>query len=229
MNKQKPFIYKRILAYIIDLLVVVLISGIITVVFVDNKKYDKDVDSLMELTEKLQKEEITTEEYYEEFDNINYYLTKNSTVVTIITCVVSIIYYVILCYYCGGITLGKHIMKIRIVSYNEKSLHILNYLSRSLIINFILSNSISVILVKVLSKNDFILYNTKINNVLFILIVVSFILIMYRDDGRGIEDFMANTKIINYKDEIEVSKEEITEASIVDEVKKEKSGKKERK
>lgn len=203
MNKRKPYVYKRIIAYMIDLIIVTLISGILTIVFVDNTDYNKDTERLVEVTQKLTSGEITQEEYYKEFDSINYDLTKDSVSVTIITCCVSIVYYVILCFYCHGITLGKYFMKIRIVSANDKELNIGNYLLRSLIVNLILSNVLSVVLVKFLSKENFIMYYSKVSNVLTVLLLVSFILIMYRDDGRGIQDFMGNTKIINFKDEQE--------------------------
>ena len=41
MNRTKPQLYKRIIAYIIDLLVVTLLAGIVTMMFTDTKEYDK--------------------------------------------------------------------------------------------------------------------------------------------------------------------------------------------
>jgi hypothetical protein len=39
---------------------------------------------------------------------------------------------------------------------------------------------------------------------------------MYRDDGRGIEDFMGNTKIVNMKD-LDENKEDTHEALVFNE------------
>ena len=236
MNKKKPATYKRAIAYIIDLLIVTLLSGILAVVFTNNKAYEKDSEKLMDLTKKLTSGEIDEKGYYEEFDSLNYELTKDSVAVTAITCGVSIIYYAILCYYCHGITLGKYIMKIKIVSNNGKKLNLGNYLLRCLVINMVLSNVLSIVLVETLSKSSFITIYSKVSNGFTLLMLLSFILIMYREDGRGIEDFMGNTRIINIKDELleenneqVVEKNEIKEATIVNEVKEKKNSKKKNK
>ena len=220
MNKKKPFVYKRVIAYIIDLLIVTLISGILTIVFTDNSAYEKDTDRMMDLTKKYTTKEISDEEYYKQFDELNYQLTLDSVGVTAVTCGVSIIYYVILCYYCHGITLGKYIMKLKIESANGKKLNLGNYLLRCLVINMVLSNLLNIILVELLSKASFLSIYSKVSNGFTLLLLLSFILIMYREDGRGVEDFMGNTKIINIKDE-EVSNN-VEEATIVNEVKKNK-------
>ena len=225
MNKKKPFVYKRVMAYIIDLLIVTLISGILTIVFTDNSAYEKDTDRMMDLTKKYTTKEISEEEYYKQFDELNYQLTLDSVGVTAITCGVSIIYYVILCYYCHGITLGKYIMKIKIASANGKKLNLGNYLLRCLVINMVLSNLLNIILVESLSKTSFLSIYSKVSNGFTLLLLLSFILIMYREDGRGVEDFMGNTKIINIKDE-EVSNN-VEEATVVNEVKKNKEGRSE--
>lgn len=219
MNKKKPFVYKRVIAYVIDLLIVTLISGILTVVFTDNSSYEKDTERMLDLTQKYTSKEINDEEYYKQFDELNYQMTLDSVSVTAITCGVSIIYYVILCYYCHGITLGKYIMKIKIVSSNGKKLNLGNYLLRCLIINMVLSNFINIILVETLSKTSFLSIYSKISNGFTLLLLLSFILVMYREDGRGVEDFMGNTKIVNFKDE-EVNDNNVEEATIVNEKEK---------
>ena len=223
MKTNKPGTHKRVIAYLIDLIIITLLSGILTVVIIDNTKYEEKENELVELLTKFTNKEITQEEYLETYDNLNYELTKESVGVTVITCVMSLVYYVVLCYYCKGVTLGKYFMKIRIVSNNGKKLTILNYFLRSLVINMILSHALTILLIKVLSKSQFISVYTYVQNALSILILASLLLIMYRNDGRGIEDFMGNTKVINFKDEElekEEVKEEVKDAVIVEEKKR---------
>lgn len=200
MNRKKPYIYKRFIAYIIDILIVTLLSGILTILFTDSTQYNKDTENLLNVTEKLAQKEITTEEYYKQYDEINYSLTKDSVNVTIITVVVTIIYFDIMSYFCHGITLGKYIMKLKIVSANGKELTILNYLLRSTIINSLISNILTTILVLYLSKETFISVYPKISNAFTLLLIVTFIFMMYRDDGRGLHDIIGNTKIISTKE-----------------------------
>lgn len=220
MNK-KPYVYKRVIAYIIDLFIVTLLSGILTSVFTDNSAYERDSEKMIELTKKLTSQEITQDEYYAELNPLNYQMTKDSISVTAITCGISIIYFVILSYYCHGITLGKYIMKIKIVSANGHKLHLGNYFLRCLIINMVLSNFMSLVLVETLNESNFTNIYSKISNGFTLLMLLSFILIMYRNDGRGIEDFMGNTKIINFKDD-EKESDNTKEAIVINEVKNKK-------
>ena len=194
-----------------------LLSGIISAIFIKNDNYDKESKKLMELTQSYTEGKMTKEEYTKEFDNVNYYLTKDSVSVTMVNCGVAIVYYVIMCFYCGGITLGKYIMKLRIISANDKELNIGNYLLRSLFVNLVLSNIMSIILVSALSKDSFIKIYPKVSNALTLFLLVTLIFIMYREDGRGLHDLIANTKIISTK--YDKKNVEVVEAKVVEEKK----------
>ncbi len=214
MNKKKPYLYKRVIAYGIDFLIVIILSGLLTIVITgNNTKYEAEVQKMVDLFEKKNQEEITYEEYNNELKEISYSMSKESVPVTIITIGVSIVYYVIMCYFCHGITLGKYIVKIKITSANNKKLTIFNYFLRSIIINLILSNAIDVILINLLEKEAFIKYDNLASNFLIVTMLLSFIFMLYREDGRGIHDLLGNTKIINIKDE------ELVEGEIVEEKK----------
>ena len=223
MSRKKPYLYKRVIAYIIDVIIVTLLSGILTVVLTDTTKYDNTNKEVLEITNKMLEDKEHIEEYTAKLRELNYELTINSVNVTIITVCISVIYYVVMLYFCHGITLGKYFMKIKVVSANDKELSIFNYFLRSLIINSILSNITTVILVYSLSKNDFINIYDKIGNIFTILLIISFIFMMYREDGRGLHDLLGNTKVVDFNNE---DKNEIQDAEVVDEKKtKKKVGK----
>ncbi len=224
MKRKKPYIYKRVIAFIVDTLIVTVISGLLTIMLTNNEKYNEDNKKLLELTEKIVSEKQDQDKYMEEFNELNYNLTKDSIEVTIITIGVSIVYYTIMCYFCHGITFGKYILQLQITSANDKELNIFNYLLRSLIINSILSNVVTIVLINTLSKESYINISGRVGNVFTILMVVSFIMMMYRDDGRGLHDLIGNTKVISTKDkeekeEVKEEPKEIEEATIVEEKK----------
>ena len=220
MKSKKPYIYKRVIAFIIDTLIVTIISGLLTIMFTNNEQYDADNKKLLELTQKMISEKQDQDKYMEELNEINYNLTKDSINVTIITIGISVIYYSIMCYFCQGITLGKYILKLKITSANDKPLNIFNYFLRSLIINSILSNIVTIVLINTLSKESYINISGRVGNVFTVLMVVSFIMMMYRDDGRGLHDIIGNTKVISTKDlEEKEEPKEIEEATIVEEKK----------
>ena len=224
MKRSKPYFLKRIIAYLIDLIIIVLLSGILSTLFIKGEKYENyqnEQRKQFELMQSYSEGKITKEEYNTESDNITYYLAKDGVVISIVTCSVIVVYYVILCYYCGGITLGKYIMKLRIVSANEKKLNLGNFFLRSLFINMILSNLLSIGMVLIFDKDTFIKIYPKASMIFTIFMVVTLIFVMYREDGRGLHDLIANTKIISTK-KMKDEQEEVKEAVVVEKKNKKK-------
>ena len=217
VNVEKPSFLKRVVAYLIDIIFVALLATAISMVFVDNTKYQEQTTQIMSLTKKYTDGKITKEEYSEQFDVLNYYLTKEGVSTSIINVGVALVYYVVLCYFCKGITLGKYLMKLRIVSANEKELNMGHYLIRALFVNLILSNIISIVFVLLMNQNTFISIYPKVSTVLTIFLLVTMLFVMYRNDGRGLHDIMSNTKIISTK--VAKVKAEVTDAQIVEEKK----------
>ena len=216
MNKEKPYIYKRVIAYFIDILLISLISSLLIKFVVNDEGYKVNSNNLVELVNKTINGEVSQEEYNEQYNNLSYEIAKESVDVTIIMCAVSIVYYVIIAYCCDGQTIGKKIMRIRIVSNNGKNLHINNYLIRSLLINNILLDIINSALIIFLSKANYIAYYSKVSSVFSLFLMTTLVMMFLGNKGRGLHDIIANTKIVNIKsDEIEVANE-IKEAEYVE-------------
>ncbi len=227
-KKEKPYFLRRIGAYLIDIIVVTLLASAISMVFFDNTKSQGYTKELTELAKKCSNNELTAEECEKQSNDLNYNFAVDSVEITIVNCAVALVYYVILCYFCHGITLGKYLMRIRIVSANENELNMGNYLIRALFVNLILSNMFSVICVYTMNKETFNNIHTKGSNILSIFLLVTMLFMMYRQDGRGLHDLMSNTKIISTKEpknkeKNEESNEEnnnkIVEAKVIEEKK----------
>ena len=178
--KTKPKIYKRFLAYVIDYIIITLLAGVLSLLLINSEKYNEDTQKVLKLTEQYVNKEIELEEYQTKYNEYNYDLTLDSVGVTGITIGVTVIYFVVMCYFCHGITLGKYIMKIKIVSANDKELNIFNYLLRSLIVNSLLSNIVTIVMVKCLSKQSFLNSYAYVSDAFSILLIVTFIFMIYR-------------------------------------------------
>ncbi len=234
-KREKPLFLKRVVAYLIDLLLVALLSSLISLVFIKEEVGPSRLEQLAQVVEKLNNKEITQDEYQQEVNEINYYVAKETVGSTIVLASVSLVYYVIMCYFCHGITLGKYLMKLRIVSANEKELNMGNYLIRGLFVNFILSYTLNAICTYAMDKNTYINVYLRASSVLSLFILATMLFIMYREDGRGLHDLMSNTKIISTKEPKIKETNEIVEAKVIEEkdikekktVKKEKNTKKE--
>lgn len=217
---------KRFIAYVIDILLVTLIASLLTSNALINKDYKKYMDTYEEyekvvdkyeedketLEEILEYETITEEEYntkLEELNNsfneynidYNYKLIKYSIISTIISILLTLLYFVVIQYYFNGKTLGKRIMNLRVVSNNDKKLNIFNYLFRSLILNSVLINILNIIMVIVLSKNNYLIYNEIIYVINYVIELSIIFMISFTKDNRGLHDYISNTKVI-YEGEI---------------------------
>lgn len=201
--------FKRLGAYIIDILIVSVISAILSNIGTINYQLDKYVDTydkVFELTEKLENKEIKEKEYEKQMKNLTYKLDKNSTITSIISIACLIGYFGIFQYSSNGRTLGKRIFKLQIVKNKEGNLNLINYLLRSLILNNIVFIIARLILIYTLTKNTYMnVYNyiTNIQAIFQLLIIVS---ILMSKEGRGIHDFIAGTKVIDLKETDEFSK-----------------------
>lgn len=189
--------YKRITAYLVDIMIITFISSLITFVIPTSENYTKLTKQFSNLTEEYANQKITKEEYLTKGSEINYSLSRETVAESIVTLVITISYFVVFTYFMNGETIGKKIMKIKITSNNHKKLTMNNYLVRSLIINSILLQFISILTILFLDKKTYLSVYNIISNVFSIIFVVSFMMILFRKDGRGLHDILANTKVIS--------------------------------
>ena len=217
---KKTFI-KRLVAYVIDITLVSIVSTVITSNSYINKDYNKYVttyeeynvfyeeytDSIEELQENLENEKITQDEYDTKLEKLNetyddknisynYKRIKFSVISTTIRILVRLLYFVVVQYYFNGQTLGKRVMKLRVVSNNGKKLNIFNYFLRSLILNGVLLNTLNIIFVLILSKNSFLIYNQIVYIINYFLEMSIIAMIVFEKNNRGLHDYVANTKVI---------------------------------
>lgn len=214
-------IMKRFVAYAIDILLISAVSSLITsnsYINKDFKKYmnvseeyetfyDNYEESVEALDEALEYETITKDEYDSKLANINkefdeknidynYLLIKLSVVPTIISILFILLYFVVIQYYLNGQTIGKRIMKLRVVSNNGKKLNILNYLLRSLILNSVFINVLTVIFVLTLSKRGYLIYNEIIYVVNYVIEMAIIFMMCFDKNNKGLQDYVANTKVV---------------------------------
>lgn len=208
---MKPVSYKRILAYLIDIFIVICIATILTMFIPVSKEYTNQMNELNAVLEDYSSGDISETEYLEKFNDISYIVNKESVQVSVVSVVLSIIYFVVLAYYMNGQTFGKKIMKIQVVSANSKKLTMNNYLIRSLLVDSILINTISIVTILFLEKSSYLKVYDVTSTIFGAIYVVIFAMILFRQDGRGLHDLLANTKVISLNDKKVLNEETIKE------------------
>ena len=217
-------VLKRFAAYLIDIIIVTVVSTFITSNNYINKDYEKYVDTYDEYVDyydDYQKSleslndnrgELNESEFESKLENLNkeyintsedysYKLAKLSFVPNFINMLCILLYFVVFQFYFGGVTLGKKLMKIKVVSNNEKKLTIFNFFLRSLILNSVLLNMVSMIYIIFLSKENYIICDQIVYIINYILEMAIIFTCAFNKSHRGIHDFVANTKVIDIKEE----------------------------
>lgn len=216
------YILRRIMAYFIDIILVVMVSTLITsnkYIDINYSKYQKvyneyktcydEYESLLKDSEEEksdEKESDKLDKYEEKLNNYSYRLSKLSFVPRFMGIILSLFYFVVLQFYFNGQTLGKKIMKLRVVSNDNKNINIFSFLIRSLIVNEIFISSLNLICILFLSKNVYFTYSKVIYFVTYFIEILIVFTIIFSKDNRGIHDILANTKVIDErknKDEVQ--------------------------
>ena len=220
---------KRIIAFVIDIVIVSLVVSLINLLPLDPYK-DKYKDTYEKYNEVVQKStEDEKNDYKDEIIELNYEVYKYRTYSSMFSATALILYFGVLPLVMNGQTLGKKIMKLRVVSNNEKKLNFWKYLIRIVILNNIWLSLINVGAVYVVSGVKFYYVTYVISMLSSLIYMLNLIMVMFRKDNRGLHDMVAGTKVILVSNDAVVeSVEEVKKDGIkekVDKVSKKKSSK----
>lgn len=222
-------VLKRVMAYIIDVLIFSIVLTPIINWSVINPYIDEYTENYSEYTELIEQAnagEIDTEtdEYKDKIVDLNYNINKYKVISSSISVVGFILYFAVLQWALNGQTIGKKIMKIRVVANNEdKKLNVGNYILRSLILNNIIFSIILIIGVYIFKAPGYYTLSMVVSYLQLLVMSLIMLMVVLRKDFRGLHDFVAGTKVIDLavpvQDEASLEKEEEVEEKQVIEVK----------
>ena len=192
---EKPFFITRFLAFIIDIFLVLFLSCLVSVPFVNVEKVNTISEESKEIVDKYQKQEITDQEYIVEASNIQYMMAKNMEIVSIFSILFTVLYFVVLPLYNKGQTLGKKLFGLKIVSTSGE-LSTNQLLFRSFIANFLLLNFISVLFLMFASRDVYTQGVELFTVIQYVVTFVSIIKIIISKDGLAVHDGLVHTKVI---------------------------------
>ena len=185
---------KRFCAYIVDYVIVALIASLFARVPILNPNYDRYMEEYNKYIESV-KTSLNDSASDEIIDN-SYEMTKLGVNITIINLVVGAIYFVVVPYFMNGQTLGKKMLKIRMVDDNNERPKLYQVLIHSIIINSLLTTTISVITLLCLSKATYLNISEVVQIIDMGLLFGSFGCMIVRKDGKGIHNILAHTNVI---------------------------------
>lgn len=195
IDKKKALFFQRFFAFLIDMLLLSFITSIITTPFVDSKKISSLNEKSVEITQKLQKNEIDNMTYLKQYSDIYYKIARSSGIISFVSLLLSVLYFVVFQIYEKGQTLGKKMLKIRVVSL-DGDLFMNQMIFRSFIANFILFDIISFGVMLFSPKTVYLYIIIFVEMVQILITLISIIMIMNREDGSAVHDILAHTKVV---------------------------------
>ena len=245
------YLAKRFIAYLIDMMVImIIVYTISSIPFINtnkekyNEEYNKYLENYneyysfrLDLLEYYEDEELTTKEYKKLVKNSEFYqsildkyykdnklskksynklikeidetynkeykktyykLEKYNLCYNISYTVVVLLYFVGFNILTNGATLGKKLLRLRIVSNKDNTkVSVINYIIRCILLYQPIAYLTKLITINFLSVNDFYNLNSIVYNIHSCLEFIILTFMMVRLDKRGLHDILANTKVIS--------------------------------
>lgn len=188
--------FKRILAFIIDTIIVTLAAALLSTPFVNVENSTELRKELNEVAQKYIDQEIDVQTYYKQIVDLNYEIVRTEGTTSLITVLVTILYFIVFQFYNKGQTLGKKLLKIKVINASGDRLTINNIGLRALLINTIVFDMLLLFMAFVFDKNSFSYSSTIIEITEYSFVIASIIMIIVRKDGRGLHDLLGNTQVV---------------------------------
>ncbi len=197
LDEEKPFFFPRLVAFVLDFLIVYLMMIGIAFVLPANSNHEKYLEEYKTVQTELIEKKLTNKEYTNRMKDLVYDIDYSSTLVTLSQTVVFILYFIVFQFYNKGQTIGKKLMKIKVVSTKGKDLTIDQVAIHSIIANSIVIKILLIASVLFIGKEYYYYASLGLQLLNYFVIIVALLMIIFRKDGKGIHDVLANTKVIS--------------------------------
>ena len=193
---EKALFVQRFIAFLLDIFILSSIASLISYPFLDAKSIDKLNKNSSEVIEKYTTGEIDMDTYVDEVKGISYQLSQKQGVVSLVTLFLAVLYFIVYQYYNNGQTIGKKLMKIKVVSSTDQEITMNSFIFRSLIVNSILVDMISFAIV-IFGNETAYFYGVAICGIIkYTLLLICGFMVMWSKSGMGLHDRIAHTTVV---------------------------------
>ncbi len=202
---QEAKSYKRLCAYLVDLLLVTFVITLTVNIRFLNPVYDKYItayNKYSDINMQYIENEINEKEFIAKANDAYYNVTKYGISNNIIGSIIILLYFGVFQKYNKGQTIGKKLMKIKIVTNENNNPKLLTLLLRYTILYLPQLGSVVIaivnsILVLLLSKNYYFMISNIISTIFIVFSIISYSMIILKKNHQGLHDIIFKTKVIN--------------------------------
>lgn len=191
---------QRSIAYIIDFL---FLTSCLMILYNFAPKTDivKSYEQKLDISiEQFINHEINFKTFIKDYTEYNYYIDYNNSPKNILNLVFIITYFVIIPLFRNGETLGKSIMKIRIVdSKTGGKVKVMGMFIRTLIINALMFNILTFLFILFMNPNIYFISVIILSIFQLALLFISSYMILYKESKLGLEDILSGSKVISLR------------------------------
>ena len=194
-KSNKVLFSQRLFAYLIDYLIVSIFAALIACAFID-------ADKMLDLNKRLENvtKEIATSEKldnlkYEEYIDACYDVARYQGIITLAELVMIILYFVIYQIYNNGQTIGKKLMKIKVISKKDE-LTMNQMIFRTCLSTTLIVNMLSLLLLSFVSKYTYFYGVLVIEFIFNTIFLISVGMVMFGKNGYALHDKLFNTEVV---------------------------------
>lgn len=188
--------FTRIVAFFVDLIILSLILSLLTFWIPTSKSYEEAIENEDTIITSYRKGDITPEEFFNKYFENSYVKDKEKVIISVVSIILSLGYFGTFAYYNDGQTLGKKMLKIKVVDLDNKKASHLSLMLRTLIVNGVLVSILSCIIIMLITKYDYFYTIGLLQVIQTIIMISSLFMVAFRNDKKGIHDLLAKTKVI---------------------------------
>lgn len=197
---MKASFKQRCIAYIMDFLfltscLMILYSYVLKSDVVRKYEYKQDL-----VIESFMNHEISFNVFLDDYIEYSYQIDYNNSPKNILNLIFIVIYFIVVPLFRNGQTLGKSIMKIKIVDRKTGGkAKFSSLIIRALIINALMFNILTAIFISFMASKVYFIFVSILSIFQLLLVFVSSYMILYRRDKLSLEDILSGSKVISLK------------------------------